>query len=72
VASANGAVSGLAADGREEARAASHVGLVGTEQSVLGIVQAVRGGDDAEADVQTDTAQSTGELKPKSPGWTRR
>jgi hypothetical protein len=58
--------------GPEGGGESSHVGLVGTEQSVLGIVQAVRGGDDAEADVQADTAQSTDELKPKSPGWTRR
>jgi hypothetical protein len=38
----------------------SHVGSVEPDESVVGIVQAVRGEDGVGADVQADTAQSPG------------
>jgi hypothetical protein len=50
----------------------SHVGSVEPDESVEGIVEAVRGEDGVGADVQADTAQSLGQLKLKSGGWTKR
>jgi hypothetical protein len=49
----------------------SHVGSVNPDESVVGIVQAMRGEGGVRADAQADTAQSP-DQKRKSPGWIKR
>jgi hypothetical protein len=58
--------------GQRDEGGCSHVGSVEPDESLVGIVQVVRGEDEVGADVQADSAQSPWEKKPNSPGWTKR
>ncbi|KAM0824173.1 hypothetical protein ACQ4PT_070374 [Festuca glaucescens] len=49
----------------------SHVSSMEPEQSVVGIVQAIAGCGEQDADEQADSAVSTGKMDPQSPGWTK-
>ncbi|KAM0897900.1 hypothetical protein ACQ4PT_022259 [Festuca glaucescens] len=64
--------SGVDGAGAREEGECSHVGSVEQDQSVLGIVQAIAGCGEQDADGQADSAISTGKMDPQSPGWTRR
>jgi hypothetical protein len=46
--------------------------LGGTDQSVTGIVQAVPGGGEQDADGQAGSSLSTGKMDLHSPGWTKK
>ena len=50
----------------------SHVGPAEPDQSVMGIMEAVAGSDVREDEGHTNSAQSTGNMNPQAPGWTKR
>jgi hypothetical protein len=69
--SANGAVSDLAADRKDDGEG-SHADSVDPDQSVMGNMQAVHVGHEVDPDLQVDTAKSVGDVNPKSTGWITR
>jgi hypothetical protein len=63
---------GFSSPGQRDEGGCSHVGSVEPDESLVGIVQVVRGEDEVGADAQADSTQSPWEKKPNSPGWTKR